>query len=261
MSMQDRGGQDEVLYAQMRDMMQRAGRGTWSCSHFLTPREARLAQALVAREGRDVFCVLAGGYDEAERVKAFVLPEFMNEPKYYCAVIGQEICALSLRGGGFCTLSHRDYLGALLALGIERHVLGDLIVQDDSHAVLFCNADIAAYICAELVRVGKDGVKVQRLPEGAQIEIPKRYKSVTDTVASARFDCIAAALAGLSREKAQMLIRAGECTVDYEPCDKCDKIIEPPCVISLRGYGKFRVDDVSMQTKKGRLRMLAQKYI
>ena len=170
-------------------------------------------------------------------------------------------CPLLLRGGGFCTLSHRDYLGALLALGIERHVLGDLVVLDDCRALLFCNADIAPFICAELDRVGRDGVKVQRLPEDAKIEIPRRYKSVSDTVASARFDCIAAALAGLSREKAQMLIRAGECTLDYEPCDKCDKIIEPPCVISLRGYGKFRVDDISMQTKKGRLRMLAQKYI
>ena len=102
---------------------------------------------------------------------------------------------------------------------------------------------------------------MHRLAPDAPIEIPGRYKSVSDTVASARFDCIAAALAGLSRDKAQMLIRAGECTVDWEPCDKCDRIIEPPCVISLRGYGKFRVDDVSTQTKKGRLRMLAQKYI
>jgi RNA-binding protein YlmH len=72
---------------------------------------------------------------------------------------------------------------------------------------------------------------------------------------------VAAALAGLSREKTQMLIRAGECTVDYEPCDKCDKVIDPPCVISLRGYGKFRVDDLGTQTKKGRLRLLARKYI
>ena len=261
MSMQVKSGQDEILYAQLRDMMQRAGRGTWSCSHFLTPREARLAQSLVEREGRDVFCVLAGGYGEAERVKAFILPDFLSEPEYYLPIMKEEICPLLLRGGGFCTLSHRDYLGALLALGIERHVLGDLVVLDDCRAMLFCNADIAPFICAELDRVGKDGVKVQRLPEDAKIEIPKRYKSVSDTVASARFDCIAAALAGLSREKAQMLIRAGECTLDYEPCDKCDKIIEPPCVISLRGYGKFRVDDVSMQTKKGRLRMLAQKYI
>ena len=107
----------------------------------------------------------------------------------------------------------------------------------------------------------EDGIKVERLPQNTPFELPQRFVSVTDTVASPRFDCIAAALCGLSREKAQMLIRAGECTVDYEMCDRCDKIIEPPCVLSLRGYGKFRVDDVSTQTKKGRLRLLAQKYI
>lgn len=261
MSMQGQNLQDEILYAQLRDMMLRAERGIWSCSHFLSPREARLASSMIERAGRDAVCVLDGGYAEAERVRAFVLPEYLNEPEYLAPMLQERISLLSLRGGGFCTLSHRDYLGALLALGIERHMLGDLIVLDERQAVLFCDAGIAPFICAELTRVGKDGIKVEELPWGTQIEIPERYKSVSDTVASARFDCIAAALAGLSREKAQMLIRAGECTVDYEPCDRCDKTIEPPCVISLRGYGKFRVDDVSMQTKKGRLRMYARKYI
>ena len=261
MSLQGQSTQNEILYAQLRDMVQRAERGMWSCSHFLSPREARLAQAFVQRAGQGVSCVAVGGYADAERVKLFIVPDFLSEPEYIQAFIEEKMCLLRLRGGGFCTLTHRDYLGALLALGIERHVLGDLCVLDDRQAIVICDADIAAYIGAELARVGKDGVKVERLPWGTEIALPERYKSVSDTVASARFDCVAAALAGLSREKAQMLIRAGECTVDWEPCDKCDKIIDPPCVISLRGYGKFRIDDVSMQTKKGRLRLLARKYI
>ena len=261
MSMQAPGAQNEILYAKLRDMMQRAERGMWSCSHFLSPREARLASDYVRYAGADVCCALEGGYPEAERVKLFVLPDFMSEPEYLAPLAEEKLCLLRIYGGGFCTLTHRDYLGALLALGIERHVLGDLCVLDESSALLICDADIAPYLCAELTRVGKDGVKIERLPWGTPIELPERYKSVSDTVASARFDCVAAALAGLSREKAQMLIRAGECTVDYEPCDKCDKVIDPPCVISLRGYGKFRIDDVSTQTKKGRLRLLARKYI
>ena len=261
MSMQGQGTQNEIFFAKLRDMMQRAERGTWSCSHFLSPREARLAYEYVQRAGMDVVSVCEGGYPDAERVKLFVLPEFLSEPEYLAPLIEEKMCLLRISGGGFCTLTHRDYLGALLALGIERHVLGDVCVLDESSALLVCDADIAAYLCAELTRVGKDGVKIERLPWGTRVELPERYKNVTDTVASARFDCVAAALCGLSREKAQMLIRAGECTVDYEPCDKCDKIIEPPCVISLRGHGKFRVDDLGTQTKKGRLRLLARKYI
>lgn len=261
MSTYKQSGQDEILYAQLRDMMQRAERGIWSCSHFLSPREAHLARCFAERAGQDSVCVVEGGYAEAERVKLFVLPEFLNEPEYIAPILEQKISLLRLRGGGFCTLTHRDYLGALLALGIERHVLGDLVVSDERQAFLFCDSDIAPYICAELTRVGKDGIKVEQLPWGTPIELPERYKSVSDTVASARFDCIAAALTGLSREKAQMLIRAGESTVDYEICDRCDKVIEPPCVISLRGYGKFRIDDVSTQTKKGRLRLHARKYV
>ena len=233
----------------------------WSCSHFLSPREARLAQSFAERTGGEVVCVFEGGYADAERVKLFVLPEYLNEPAYISPILEEKMCLLRLRGGGFCTLTHRDYLGALLALGIERHVLGDLIVANERSAFLICDADIAAFICAELTKVGKDGIRIERLPWGTPIEIPERYKSVSDTVASPRFDCIAAALCGLSREKAQMLIRAGECTVDYESCDRCDKMIEPPCVISLRGYGKYRVDEIGTPTKKGRLRMYARKYI
>ncbi len=242
-------------------MMQRAERGAWSCTRFLTPREAHLARSFTGGAQGDVQVLFFGGYAEAERVKLFVLPEYMSEPEYSAPLLEQEISLLALRGGGFCTLTHRDYLGALLALGIERHVLGDLCVLDDSHALLFCESQIAAYICAELTRVGKDGIKVEQLPLSTPFTLPERYQSVTDTVASARFDCIAAALTGLSREKAQMLIRQGECTVDYEFCDRCDRLIEPPQVISLRGYGKFRIDDVSTQTKKGRLRLYASKYI
>ena len=261
MSMQAQGTQNEILYAQLRDMMLRAERGMWSCTHFLSPREARLSCDYVSCMGADVCCFTEGGYPDAERVRLFVLPDFMNDPVYFAPLAEQKLCLLRIGGGGFCTLTHRDYLGALLALGIERHVLGDVCVLDASHALLVCDADIAPFIRAELVRVGKDGVKVELLPWGTEIMLPERYKSVSDTVASPRFDCVAAALAGLSREKAQMLIRAGECTVEYEPCDKCDKIIDPPCVISLRGYGKYRIDDLGTQTKKGRLRLLARKYI
>ena len=261
MSMQGSNSQNDILYAKLRDMMLRAERGMWSCTRFLSPREARLASEFIKYAGADVCCAPKGGYPEAERVKLFVLPEFMSEPEYLAPLAEEKMCLLRIYGGGFCTLTHRDYLGALLALGIERDVLGDLCVLDECHALLVCDADIAPYLCAELTRVGKDGVKVERLPWGTEIVLPERYKQVSDTVASARFDCVAAALAGLSREKAQMLIRAGECTVDYEPCDKCDKVIDPPCVISLRGYGKFRVDDLGTQTKKGRLRLLARKYI
>ena len=143
--------QIEILYAQRRDMMQRAERGMWSCSHFLSPREARLAQSFAERTGGEVVCVFEGGYADAERVKLFVLPEYLNEPAYISPILEEKMCLLRLRGGGFCTLTHRDYLGALLALGIERHVLGDLIVTDERGAFLICDADIAAFIICLII--------------------------------------------------------------------------------------------------------------
>ena len=81
MSMQTPSTQNEILYAQLRDMMLRAERGMWSCTRFLSPREARLASEFIKYAGADVCCAPEGGYPEAERVKRFVLPDFMSEPE------------------------------------------------------------------------------------------------------------------------------------------------------------------------------------
>ena len=91
--------------------------------------------------------------------------------------------------------------------------------------------------------------------------IKREFQSVSDTVASARFDCVVSALCGLSREKAQGIIRIGEAELDYFTEDRPDRTVGEGSIISVRGYGKFVVVSLSEQTKKGRLRLLANKYI
>ena len=89
----------------------------------------------------------------------------------------------------------------------------------------------------------------------------RRFETVSDTVASARLDCVVAALANLSRERAQEAVRSGLCEVEYEVAEVCDMLLEVPCVLSIRGVGKFRLLSLSGPTKKGRLRLMAEKYI
>ena len=96
MSMQAPSTQNEILYAKLRDMMQRAERGMWSCSHFLSPREARYASDYIRCAGADVCCVLEGGFPEAERVKLFVLPDFMNEPEFIAPLAEEKMCLLRI---------------------------------------------------------------------------------------------------------------------------------------------------------------------
>jgi RNA-binding protein YlmH len=170
------------------------------------------------------------------------------------------ICALSVCGSGYRTLTHRDYLGSLLALGLEREVLGDIDVPDEHHATLFCRASIADYLLTAVERIGNDKVKIERIALPPDFRGSRRRQPISDTVASARLDCVVAALANLSRDTAQSAIRDGRVELDYLEELRVDRTVEPPCTISLRGVGKFNVLSIATQTKKGRWRLLAEKY-
>ena len=108
--------------------------------------------------------------------------------------------------------------------------------------------------------MASDTVKVSRMEAGQAVSVPRRFEPVSDTVASPRLDCVVAALANVSREKAQAAVREGLCEVDYLPVEACDVQLEPPCILSVRGVGKFRLLSLSGPTKKGRLRLTAEKY-
>ena len=106
-----------------------------------------------------------------------------------------------------------------------------------------------------------DTVKVGRVPEGTPLAGTRRLQPISDTVASERLDCVVAALCNLSREKAQMTVRSGLCELDYEAVEDCSATVTAPAVISVRGYGKFAVHAFDGTTRKGRVRLVAGKYI
>ena len=172
-----------------------------------------------------------------------------------------EIVALRIDGSGYRTLTHRDFLGSLLGLGIERNVLGDLIVDSEtgSWAILFCDRTIASFLKEELKKVANDKVAVRLITEW-QLP-PRRFAKLHDTVASPRLDCVVAALCGLSREKAQIAIRSEEVDVDYLTEYRVDRQIGEGSIITVRHKGKFILRSVGEQTKKGRYRLVADKYI
>lgn len=253
----------EELYARLDDLKGRAERGEMAISQFLTPAELHFA----SRRYSGASVVSFGGYEGAERRRMYFLPEYMegSEPLLGFEEFGisAEIVAVEICGSGYKRLSHRDFLGSVLGLGLSRDVLGDIILSEESEnrAIAFCDEKIAHFIEQSLERVGNDKVKVKRLAL-EELNIPKRkFLSVSDTVASPRFDCVVAALCSLSRAKAAEVISAGLAELDYECEERTDRQILPPCVISVRGYGKFAVRSVSDVTKKGRFRLFADKYV
>jgi RNA-binding protein YlmH len=256
---------DARLVARAEELLARARSGEITYTAFLTPAEQHaLFRAMPWAKGE---MHTDGGYAAAERARIFFLPPYLldldEETRADCLADTRAECliALEIKGSGFRELHHKDYLGAVLNLGIERDAIGDLCVTDTHTAVLFCDRVMEKFLAESLTRVANDAVKLTRITLPHGFDGGRKFQQITDTVASPRADSVGAALANLSRERAQALFREKLVEIDYEIAEKTDQQLEAPCVIVIRGKGKFIIRSLCEQTKKGRIRLLADKYL
>lgn len=264
-----------VLYARMEDFCLRADRGEVAISSFLSPRELYYATRYLERRGAWFFAF--GGYCGAERKRLYFVPDYVPlseellknpDGELSCVAalnnlgIGAQICALRIVGSGYRVLTHRDFLGSLLGLGLERSVLGDVTVENEqgSCATVFCEERIADFIEESLIRVANDKVKVCRLELSSYTPSKRLFAAISDTVASTRLDGVVAALCGCSREKARDAVVGGLVEINFEREERPDRTVTPPALISVRGVGRFRVLSLSDRTRKGRIRMEAEQF-
>ena len=259
-----------LLYARAADLLRQADRGELAISNFLTPAESAYLTVCFSQMTAGERVLLFGGYEDAERRIAFVLPSYLCDldgdareklEAYFPDELSGSIRAIRVRGSGYRTLTHRDYLGTILSLGVERHSIGDIVVEDEHSAVIFCTGKIFSYLCESIDRIAADKITLSELVIDGSFRSHPALMPMSVTVASERFDCAVGALTNLSREKAQELIRAGLCALNHLEELRCDKNIEPPCIISVRGHGKFAVREFGGETRRGRLRLLADKYV
>ena len=260
----------KLLASRVEDHLRLSERGELVCGNFLTPSEAAFALN-VARELRAADRVfLFGGYADAERKRLIVLPSFISDLEgeieekartYFPDEMAVAVKAIRIKGSGYRDLGHRDYLGSILALGIERCSVGDIVVLDEYSAVVFCTQKIFDYLMSGIERIASDKVTVEEFTPDESFGAAREFLDIRDTVASERLDCVVGALTNLAREKAQNLIRSGLCEVNYLPEERVDACVKTPCVVTLRGYGKYNVLRFDGETKRGRLRLIAQKYV
>lgn len=254
---------EEIFYSRLEDLKRCAIRGNLGISAFFSPKEIFAAEEYLKRGG--VGFVFFGGYEDAERKKCYLLPEFLEGAEDIASLseygYSSEISALLIKGSGFEKLSHRAIMGSVLGLGVQRDAIGDIVLLDDSQAVFFVEEKLEAFFLSDLKKIGRDTVKVEKI-ELDSVNLPKRkFLQISDTVASARLDCIVSALCSLSRERAKERIEGSLVELDFELEERPDKEVVAPVTLSVRGVGKFRVISVSEKTKKGRYRLLAEKYL
>lgn len=223
-------------------------------SRFLNEREAVVAGLGAAQTGGSK-PFFYGGYDGAARtVCGFFEGTYAEELPHEELF---PVCAVTFSFRSVDKLSHRDFLGAIIAAGLERDVVGDILVAED-HAVVFC-LDAAAEIVAGLMKIGRVGVRSER---GITRELPRaEFERIEAAIASMRLDCIVGACTNTSREKSALLVKSGQVSADFSVCLNVSTMVKENTVISIRGFGRFRLSEIVGETKKGRLRVVIYKYI
>ena len=227
-------------------------RGVSANTGFLTPAERFALEHDPALRDANVF--FYGGYPEAERTIAFFLPEWMDaealDPSEY-------LCALRLRAA-FGEPGHRDYMGAILGMGVGREWVGDILVEG-SEAIVLCQPSVLRHLLT-IDKVGRCGVKAEQI---ALSGIPRRERHTQErrfTVMSPRLDAVAAGLFHLSRAECARQIALGALSLNYSECLKPDAPVREGDVLSLRGAGKGRVAEIGGSSRKGRLFITAELY-
>lgn len=222
---------------------------------FLEPRMQLVAEEYLRSQKikRYLFC---GGYEEAERKRLVLYPEY-SEPNCDMA----EIVLLKFQGKlDFVTVNHRDFLGAIMSLGLRREKLGDLLVLEDGCA-LFVEQEVASYVMQNELRVKHVPLTIHALPLDSFQAPGQNTKELHVMVSSMRLDTILAHGLNLSRAKAMDLIQAGKVKVNHTEVTDNDFQCRQEDLISCRGFGRMRVGEQSGETKKGKLKVCLIKYL
>lgn len=224
-------------------------------SDFLDPYHAMLAEG-VLKNIAGINFGLFGGYAEAERRRIVIAPDFIPEQQLDPAIV-----CLSIAGNfNFVSVSHRDFLGAILGLGIKREKVGDLLVlKQGCQAVM--DSEVARYVALNLTSIHQVPVETE-IRSVDQLVVPEtRVKTVSATVASMRLDTVAAAGFGVSRSRMSSEIKAQRVRLNWAPEANSAASVEAGDVISCRGKGRMTIKEISGKSKKGRLRVVLERYI
>ena len=217
-----------------------------AATNFLSKRE----QMLVCEVLRGAPIRFFGGLSTAEREISCYLPDYLDEDW----LTGEDGPVAAVRAAFFerDSLSHRDFLGALMGCGIKRETVGDIYVAT-GRCDFLVTREVLPYLLQNFLSAGRTKLHVERIMV-PDVSVPEqKVRQIRDTVPSLRLDGIVSSGFSISRGTAADYISAGKCELNYAPCVKGDKQTTEGDVITVRGLGKIRLDAVGGNTKKGRI--------
>ncbi len=203
--------------------------------------------------------VLQGGYDEAVRQVLVFYPDHMDEDDTASSE-NSPIAVLRVKTKGSPELTHRDYLGAMMGLGVKREVVGDIIV-DESGADIFVLKSLSDFFVNEFRQVGRYSITSEIINIDKSFQVTQKKQEINDTVASARLDNIISSVFKISRNKAQEAIKQKIVFVNNRAETRQDYTVNANDKLVLRGKGKVVFNRIDGSTKKGRIRINATKFL
>ncbi|CAH2212777.1 YlmH family RNA-binding protein [Tepidibacter aestuarii] len=216
---------------------------------FLNPYELKNAIAAL-NSIDDIKYSVYGGYDGSERKVIYIYPYYVSEED-----IDSPISALTIEGNfKFKEVSHKDYLGSILGLGIKREKIGDILIHK-SFCQVVVQTDIKDYIILNMTKVARNNISVKEISISEIKKVDINYKEIGFTVSSNRIDSIVSSIYNISRQEANKIISSNRVYVDYEPINNISKKIDVNSLISVRGKGRCIICDIGDVNKKGRLRV------
>lgn len=226
---------------------------------FTDPRQQQIARDILRSFPLEVKCSFFGGYPEAERVRICAVPQGLvvqdNQSQVSCVLVK----------GPFPSgiLTHRDFMGALMGLGIKRNALGDIVYRGEEKAYIFMLPELVPFLEQNLAGIGRFTAKAERIdPQKLDIELSARQvREIRGTVASMRVDAVAGLGFGLSRSRIAPLIKGEQVKVNYQVINQPSKNVKEGDLISLAGKGRIVVTEVLGESRKGRIRLLLNRII
>lgn len=220
---------------------------------FLDPRERYIVESLT--NDTDIVIDDAGAFANAERTRVLLYPNYYvpEREDYGVTVFGINYATK------FVTLAHKDVLGSLMSLGLDRSKFGDILMEEAE--VQFAVAtELKDYVKSNFTAIGKAKVTVTEVVSLEHFIITEdTWTEELQVISSMRLDAVVAAVLNISRQKAVALIQGEKVRVNWTTQNQSDFELYELDILSIRGSGRFKVITIEGRTKKDRIRLIMGK--
>lgn len=216
---------------------------------FMDPRQVYITTVLVGSQS-DVQANPFGGFANAERQRVMLAPDYFEPtpPDY-------EVSLLHIKyPEKFAEMHHSKILGTLMNAGIDRDVFGD-IITDGAVWQFFATQAMSEWLQDNITKIGKIGVRLEEVPLSDAVTPRNDWESMQTTVQSLRLDAIVGHVFNISRQRAKGLVEGGKVRLNFEEVTRPDVTVDTHDIVSVRGFGRLRLNEVLGTTKKEKQRV------